>query len=295
MVSIAKERELEKNRHLIKSLIGPTRVIYTDVDGTLVGPKGSLFRAADGSLTLAAAKAIMLASERGVDIVMVSGRSARQLFGDARILGLNNYIAEMGCEIVYGGGSEMVKNFEDLAGGDISLYEAIAKSGSVELLFERYPGRLEYHAPWSEGRNCTHVFRGHVDISQAMSLLGSVGLKDLKLIDNGVIARRGTLDKSVKEVHAYHLMPKSASKQSGLARDMEIRKIPMKTAIAIGDAVSDVAMAEHVGAFFLVRNALMSKDRLGLEEEIAKHKNVFVTESEMGEGFAEVVELALGD
>ncbi len=291
MDELLERRSLKNNIDLIRDLVGDVKVVYTDVDGTLVGPRGSLFATPGGGHTLAAAEAIILAKEKGVDIVMVSGRSARQLFGDARLMGLSNYIAEMGCEIVYGCGDEIVENYPNAKEVGASLYETIAASGAIELLFGHYNGRLEYHTPWSKGRNCTHVFRGLIDTDEAGSLLKEEGYEDLKIIDNGVIGRRGSLDESLEEIHAYHLMPKATSKASGVARDMEIRGMDRTSAVAIGDAVSDIAMAEHVGAFFLVRNALNSRENAELEKEVLKYDNVFVTRGEMGEGFAEAVRL----
>lgn len=292
MMSLLKKRGLKQNEERIKSLIKTPTVVYADVDGTLVGPRGSIFAAADGGYTLAAAEAIITANQKGIDIVMVSGRSARQLFGDARLLGLKNYIAEMGCEIIYDCGSRILENFEFAKERGASLFEAIATSGAVELLFEKYPGCLEYHTPWSEGRNCTHVFRGCIDVLEAEDLLNNQGFDDLGLVDNGLIGRRGSLDKTLPEVHAYHLMPRGVSKAKGIAKDMFKRALAKESTIAIGDAISDIDMAEEVGAFFLVRNGLdSSKD---FKEEILSRDNVFVTESKMGEGFAEVVSALLG-
>ena len=41
-----------------------------------------------------------------------------------------------------------------------TIYEQIEASGAPALLLERYAGRLEYHTPWSTGREVSHLFRG---------------------------------------------------------------------------------------------------------------------------------------
>ncbi|MDI6891988.1 MAG: HAD hydrolase family protein [Actinomycetota bacterium] len=282
-----KRRCLRANRRWLSENLGRVRVVYTDVDGTLLGPGGCLFLAANKKYTLKPAKAIIAAQKRGLDIVMISGRSARQLHGDARILGLKNYIAELGCQIVYDLGRKNILNVGDFPCEGKTVLEAINESGAVDLLFQTFPGKLEYHTPWSEGRECTHVFRGYIDVGFANELLRERGHDDLEVVDNGIIHTLGGL-KGIPEIHAYHLLPKGGGKPAGLRRDREIRNIPKRETVAIGDAFADLALAPEVGALFLVRNAL--NGNTGLAEEIVKYKNVFVTEEEMGLGFAEVID-----
>ncbi len=285
---LLKKRGLKNNTNWLKKNLEKTQVIYTDVDATLVGTRGSIFLTATGEYTLEPAKAIVDVHKSDIDMVMISGRSARQLFGDARLLGFKNYIAELGCEIVYDLGKKIIENPGCCRVTEENLFETIAKSGAVKLLFEKYPGRLEYHTPWSENRKCTHVFRGFIDVKEAIKLLEENGFSWLTMVDNGIIKRWGTLNKNLPEIHAYHLLPKLTGKPEGLKRDREIRKIPKERTVAIGDAFSDIILAPYVGAFFLVRNALNGNN--GIDKEIMKHENVFITENEMGLGFAEMVE-----
>ncbi|MDO8886860.1 HAD hydrolase family protein [Candidatus Oleimmundimicrobium sp.] len=287
------ERSLKNNTDWLKANLKKIKVLYTDVDGTLVGARGSLFLTANGEYTLEPAKAIVETHKNEIDVVMISGRSARQLFGDARLLGFKNYIAELGCEIVYDLGKKIIENPGCCQITEATLYETIAKSGVVELLLKKYPDRLEYHTPWSESRKCTHVFRGFIDVKEAINLLEENGFSEFTLADNGIIKRRGTLNKDLPEIHAYHLLPKATGKPEGLKKDREIRNIPKECTVAIGDAFSDIVLAPHVGAFFLVRNALSGNN--GMEKEIMKYENVFVTETEMGLGFAEVIKFLIGE
>ena len=41
-----------------------------------------------------------------------------------------------------------------------AIHEQVDRSGAPALLLERYAGRLEYHTPWSRGREVSHLFRG---------------------------------------------------------------------------------------------------------------------------------------
>jgi HAD superfamily hydrolase (TIGR01484 family) len=267
------------------------RVVYTDVDGTLLGPEGCLFFDAQKNLTMQPAQAIVSALKRGIDIVMVSGRHARQLRENARLLGFKNYIAEMGTQIIYNQGTEVFLNLGDYQLTEKNAFESIQKSGAIDFLFEKYPRRLENHDPWSRERECTPLFRGFVDTTEANRLLREAGYGNLELVDNGRILRTSeTLD--VTEMRAYHLVPGKVSKAQGMARDLSLRGIDSSSTVAIGDAAADLEFAQFVGAFFMLRNGLESN--LLLAEKILETENVFVTEKEMGLGWAEVVELLLG-
>src|SRR5207244_4940820 len=69
-------------------------VLFTDVDGTLVGHGGSLFADLSGAPTLAAAEALVAAHRAGLEIVPVSGRTQWQLHELGRLLGLRSAVAE---------------------------------------------------------------------------------------------------------------------------------------------------------------------------------------------------------
>ena len=100
--------------HLIKAAeillhnLDKVKVIYTDVDGTFVH-NGCLFCMRNG-YTLQNARAIFKLLEAGIDVVMTSGREKEKLKDTARLLGFQNYIANLGIEIVYnqGEGSSLI-------------------------------------------------------------------------------------------------------------------------------------------------------------------------------------------
>lgn len=275
------------NKPRIAKILRDIKVIYTDVDGTLLGPDGSLFTTTKGRYSLYPAKALVSLKEHGIDIVMVSGRSRRQLFADARILGLRNYIAELGCENVYNLGERVYLNAPNVKLIDNSLHKTIGKSQAPQLLLENYRGYLEYHTPWSRNRECTHVFRGFLNIKEVNTLLLENGYDWLQVIDNGLIHRRGNLKKDIPEIHAYHLLPTGGGKESGVKRDLERRGFSKNQAIAIGDAVSDLSIAKEVSALFLVANAF-TKHTDEIYDGLRLSGNVFVTPLQMNLGFAQV-------
>ena len=284
---VIQKKSIRTNQEKIKNLLGEIKVIYTDVDGTLLGPDGCFFLDTERQYTLKPAQALVAVLERNIDIVMISGRHIRQLRENARVFGFKNYIAEMGTQIVYNLGEEVILNLGDFKKTEESVFKTIEKSGVLDLLRQTYQRKLEDHTPWSSERDCTPLFRGYVDVNEANELLRQKGYENLVLVDNGVIPRKSeTLD--VPEMHAYHLIPRGVGKESGIKIDRRIRKIPKKAAIAIGDAVADLPFAQEVGAFFMVKNGLVKNSHLA--EQILEAENIFVTENEMGLGWAEVVE-----
>jgi len=269
--------------------MGGVRVVYTDLDGTMMGPLGNFVLNIKREYTLRPAQVLVEALRRGVDVVPVSGRSGRQLRETARVLGMKNYIAELGVEMVYDLGEEVIFNAGALGDECADLFEAIEHTGAADYIISRYEGRIEYHTPWSDFRDCTPLFRGLVDVDEVNRLLAE-GFPGLVLVDNGVLPRTSpTLD--VHELRAYHLMPKGVSKEKAAAEDMHRRGFARSEAIAIGDSEADLAFAEEVGAFFLVRNGLFSNPHL--VTAISGLENVIVTEGFLNEGWAEAMELAV--
>lgn len=278
----------------IKELVDDLKVIYTDIDSTLLGPAGCLFLTADSQYTIEPAKALITALRAGIDVVPVSGRTRKQLFSDARLLGLSNYIAELGCQIVYDQGRKVIYNYGDSTlriGDGTTLLDELERLGVDKLLFEHFQGRLEHHTPWSQERECTYVFRGLIDVHQANDFLTSQGFPDLQVVDNGRIhAVPGELSTALPELRAYHLLPKGLSKAGGVRQDRQLRGFSHRQCIAIGDAFSDLEIAPEVGALFLVDDAdAFQAEHPGKRD----HDNAFVTRKKMGEGWAEVISLFL--
>jgi hydroxymethylpyrimidine pyrophosphatase-like HAD family hydrolase len=242
----------------------PLRCVYTDLDGTLLGRGASLLRDGEGQFSLLGARALEACFRADVEVVPVSGRTRQMLHEDCRLLGLTSYVYELG------GG--MVVDGEDTPLAGEGAYERIAESGAPQRLFERFPGRLEYHEPWHEGRSVTHLLRGLVDLDEANALLPD----DMQLVDNGAISPKPSLP-DLPEPHAYHLLPRGVSKAAGVGAHMRARGYAREECIAVGDSREDVEMADQVGRFFLVANAE------------ARDARAEVTEGGWGEGFYEAV------
>jgi hydroxymethylpyrimidine pyrophosphatase-like HAD family hydrolase len=255
------------------------RCVYTDLDGTLLGKNGSLFHDAEGKFTLLAARALEACARAGVEVVIKSGRRKLTVAADARLMGQTSYIYEVGAGLVIDGEETLLTG--DLVPRDgKTIYELIEESGAPKLLLEHFAGRLEYHSPWHVDRDISHLLRGTIAANDANDLLAQNGFTDLRLVDNGAIAPRPHFE---GRPHAFHLLPKDASKVRAVAAHMRAREYAPDECIAVGDSVEDAEVAAVVGRFYLVANA----------EDGISGPNIERTEAANGEGFYEAVISAL--
>src|SRR5947209_19152647 len=260
------------------------RCVYTDLDGTLLGRGASLFRDADGNFTLLPARALEACHRAGVEVVLKSGRRKAAVMEDAKLLGLSSYIYEVGSGLIVDGEETLLTGTLVPRDGR-TVHDLIGDSGAPQLLFSRFAGRLEYHAPWHEGREVSHVMRGLIDVAEANRLLRERGHDELRLIDNGA-AGSGPQ-------HVYHLIPAAASKVNAVARHMRMRGYAREECVAVGDSREDLAVADAVGRFFLVANSLDSDPSIA--EAIRGRPNVEITDERNGEGFYEAVVRSLAE
>jgi hypothetical protein len=260
------------------------RGAYTDLDGTLLGRHGSLFRDAEGNFSLKQARALEACHRAGVEVVIMSGRREAQVMADARLLGQTSYIYEAGCGVVIDGERTLLTG-DWLPDDDGTPADKMLAEGIPDLLFERFPGRLEWHRPWHRERQLSHLFRGLVDVTEANALLAERGHSDLRFLDNGAIVR--SMQGIDGPAHAYHLVPGGASKAKAVAFHMRARGYAPEECIGIGDSLEDLDAAESVGRFFVVANG-PERDP-GLRDAIGGRPNVAITEGRNGDGVYEAV------
>lgn len=265
------------------------KVLYTDVDGTLVGPLGNLFWDTQRRPTLLAADALVRAAREGLEIIAVTGRSRAGMAEVGRILGLTTWFCELGGLRIYDRGAEVVHDHGAYP-GDGAPVDALMEA--LGHLMERFPGRVEEHSPWNAAREASLVVRGSVDPAEAQVVLDAAGFGWAELVDNGVIPRRYEAMPSVERVHAYHLVPRGVSKAAAIAADRVRRGIRREDCAMIGDAAADLDCRFEVGRCFLVGNGLAKDPNLAWTTEPGS--GVEVLKAGHGEGFAEAVESLLG-
>jgi hydroxymethylpyrimidine pyrophosphatase-like HAD family hydrolase len=267
------------------------RCLYLDLDATLLGRGGSLFHDGEGSVSLLGPRALEAALRADLEIVFMSGRRKANVFTFARLAGQTAYIYEAGAALVLDGEEHWLTG--ELVPGERTIYEQMEDAGAPALLLETYAGRFEYHEPWHDGREVSHLFRGLVDAFEADELLEANGMGNLRLVDNGVVHRRSPELADLPQVRAYHLVPVGASKARAVAAHMQARQYAPEECIAAGDSREDLGVSEHVGAFWLVANAVERDPTI--VEAMKGRANVRVAGEAYGAGVYEAVVTALAE
>jgi phosphoglycolate phosphatase len=260
------------------------RCVYTDLDGTLLGRWGSLFRDADGEFSMLQARALEACHRADVEVVIKSGRREGSVLEDAKLIGSRSYIAEVGCMVVIDGEKTLLIGDAEADEGK-TLAETMVDSGIPDELFDHFAGRLEWHSPWHRQRELSLLFKGKIEVDEANRLIAERGHHGLRMLDNGAIF--APMEGIDGPAHAYHLLPEAASKASAVAFHMRARGYEPEQCIAIGDSVEDLAVADVVGRFFVPANG-PERDP-ALREAIAGRANVTVTEGRMGDGVYEAI------
>ena len=93
-------------------------------------------------------------------------------------------------------------------------------------------------------------------------------------------------------MHVYHLIPAAAGKGRAVAAHMRRRGLAPEEVIGIGDSRGDLEIADVVGRFFLVSNAL---DKDPVLASASHGPNVTVTEEPMTAGFYEAIVRTLAE
>src|SRR4051794_22864862 len=138
------------------------RIVYTDLDGTMVGPRGSFWHTAGRDLTAAPAAALLDLHRSGAALVLVSGRTFEQVVEAARIFAADGAIAELGSVVSWDGGRGVHRLTGELPpeyAGRTPM-DVMAELGVVEDLLGHHPGRLEWHSPWHATHEADALLRG---------------------------------------------------------------------------------------------------------------------------------------
>ena len=263
----------------------PIRCLYLDLDGTLLGDGASLLHDGEGRASIDGVRALQACLRADVEIVLMSGRRRAQVAEDARLFGQRCFIYEAGSCLVFDGEEHWLTG--ELTPGELTVFEQIERSGAPAQLLELFAGRLEYHEPWHTNRDASHLFRGLVDSAEVDAALAEHGHGTLRFVDNGVVDRRSPALAALPHVRGYHLVAGSASKAAAVAAHAQMRGYDREELFAVGDSREDLGCAGHVGAFWLVGNALARDPSMA--QEIAGMGNVSVAEAGYGPGVYEAV------
>lgn len=237
-----------------------TGAVYLDLDGTLLGPGGSVLRDERGRFTHDGIRALELLHDAGTPVVLTSGRSRPRLEAVRATLGADGILPEMGAtDCGY-----------PTAPGQ-TVYEAIEATGAPEALLAAEPG-LRPHVAAQWGREGSHVFLGRAGASAGDDVAARSG-GALRLADNGRVA---------DGVHIYHLLPAAASKAAAVTSDVRARGLRAADCLAVGDSRQDLAMGRAVGAVAIVANGAAADPAVAADAP-------WVTRGSYGAGVLEAV------
>ena len=282
-----KYRLFRDSKKEIKENLKDLKVIYTDLDGTLFNDRGCIIQDKKGNYYLEAVELLPAISKKNWDVVLVSGRNKFQLRFNAQMIGLKNYIAELGSELIYNLGEEVYTTLDQQKIKYDLTYKGEDLIKIIELFKTNFPDKIESKMEWSMYRSYNVLFFGEVNLDAANKLLKSKGYGDLVMVDNGYSLLED-LDLDVERLHIYNLMPSGVDKAKGIKLDKKIRNFDINNCIALGDSLEDLKMAGEVKYFFLMGNALEHKEMI--LDELDKYNNVYVTDGAMNKGWAEVIE-----
>ncbi len=275
----------------IKSGLLNLKVIYTDLDGTLLNDKGCLLKDEGDCYFLEVAKCIRKIGEQNIDLVLASGRKKDQLRYNAQVLGLKNYIAELGCELVYDQGKEVRVTFDSEKVDYDTGYGGKDLIKIINILKKAFPRKIEGRLEWNKYRSFNALFFGNIDLEKANKLLKKKGYNGLCLVENGKTSLVDDLDLDVDSLYIYNLMPEGVDKASAIALDKKIRGISREQCIALGDSPADISMAAEVKYFFLMGGNLKDDN---FRQMVAGYDNIYITSQKMNRGWVEVIGYLVG-
>ena len=219
------------------------------------------------------AQSIYQLHSAGTDVVMISGREKDKLKDTARLLGFQNYIANLGIEIVYNQGEKVITNFGIDVPDHQSLKNWIKNTGVIESLLKKFPDNITFYQPWADILRTHYLMIGELSNAELASLFNEK-YPELRIIDNGEVAPY----QQFSNPHTYHILPKSVGKKSAIQADKQERKLHKKNLIGIGDSLEDMSMADEVAIFFLL------DENLPIQQD-----NIIRIDNSHGEGFSNIV------
>ncbi|MCL4417718.1 MAG: HAD-IIB family hydrolase [Actinobacteria bacterium] len=281
-----KYRLFDDYKDKIKKDLKNLKVIYTDLDGTLFNDQGCIIKDYEGNFYFEVVKLFERIAKRNWDIVLVSGRSKQQLRYNSMLIGVKNYITELGCELVHNFGEKAYVTFDD------KKYDyEITNCGKdlmniIKILKEAFPNKIDSNLDWSVGRSFNALFFGDIDLGKANGILKDAGYEGLVLVDNG-FSKIVKLNLDVERLRILNLMPEGVDKSSAIKLDKKLRSFKDENCIALGDSIEDLKMAPVVKYFFLMKDAVeRDSDILA---SLYNFNNVFVTKYKMNRGWTEVM------
>ena len=276
----------------MRERLAKVKYVFTDLDATMLAPGSCVLRDNDGNPSTKLVEAVVALARAGIQVVPTSGRNRTMIHEDARVLGLNSYIGEMGGLVMY----DLKANDWEYLTGDmpydpacgLTPHQVIEQTGVCEKILARWPHKIEYHNDMSTGykyREVTVGMRGNVPDDEVQAILDEAGCGLIWACNGHLthLSKPTTLELDrVEDGRAFNINPAGLNKGVAIARFCEHLGIEREETLALGDSESDFLAAPYVGTFVCVENALKDPAAPALIEE---NDNVYITRGKVVEGW----------
>ena len=216
-------------------------LFFIDIDGTLVGRGGSLFRDSTGQPTTAGISAYARLLELPLQTILISSRPEAEMLTLSRLFSAAGYVADFGAVIRFGEERHLLGRAD---------FRRQCEQDILPQLLREFDGYVEKHFPWYERLTFTVLLRGCRRLANrsytAKALARWLSRKQLAISDNGATSRRDNLVCS--DVRIFHLRPPEVSKAHAVAWLRQEKKLSQ--AFGIGDSPADLEFYPYCDVFF---------------------------------------------
>ncbi|WP_110927899.1 Cof-type HAD-IIB family hydrolase [Bacillus massiliglaciei] len=210
------------------------KMVALDMDGTLLNEKGEI---SDENK-----KAIRLAKQKGVDVVLSTGRSYSRCSDHAKALELDSYLITVnGSEIYDPSGSLIERNIVD--------------TDSIQWLWQL----SQQHKTYFWAISCDNIYRGSMpdEIGQLEWLKFGFDTEDQKVRELILeeLRKKGTFEVSNSSPTNIEVNALGINKAKALQKVCELAGIHLNQTMAMGDSLNDIAMITEAGVGVAMGNA----------------------------------------
>lgn len=228
----------------MRERLAKVKYVFTDLDATMLAPGSCVLRDNDGNPSTKLVEAVVALARAGIQVVPTSGRNRTMIHEDARVLGLNSYIGEMGGLVMY----DLKANDWEYLTGDmpydpacgLTPHQVIEQTGVCEKILARWPHKIEYHNDMSTGykyREVTVGMRGDVPDDEVQAILDEAGCGLIWACNGHLthLSKPTTLELDrVEDGRAFNLNPAGLNKGVAIARFCEHLGIEREETLALG-------------------------------------------------------------
>lgn len=234
----------------MRERLAKVKYVFTDLDATMLAPGSCVLRDNDGNPSTKLVEAVVALARAGIQVVPTSGRNRTMIHEDARVLGLNSYIGEMGGLVMY----DLKANDWEYLTGDMPYDPACgphAASGDRADRCVREDSRPLAAIRSSTTTTCrlaTNTARSpsacaaDVPDDEVQAILDEAGC-GLVWACNGHLthlSKPTTLElERVEDGRAFNINPAGLNKGVAIARFCEHLGIEREETLALGDSESD--------------------------------------------------------